>query len=198
MLGLRNIKIKLIDLYLKLYCRYKNVQVDTKHMKFYGLAKLTFNKDSTISIGKNFICRSGINECIDNTICSKINTSKGACLFIGDNFGMSNSTICCTKSITIGNHVKIGVGCMIFDSNFHSTNWIQRKDYRTDVPNAIKKSIEIQDHVFIGARSIITKGVTIGARSIIAAGSVVIKDVPADEIWGGNPAKFIKKINEDS
>lgn len=35
---------------------------------------------------------------------------------------------------------------------------------------------------------------TIGERSIIAAGSVVVKDVPPDEVWGGNPAKFIKKI----
>lgn len=54
---------------------------------------------------------------------------------------------------------------------------------------------KICDDVFIGCRSIILKGVTIGARSIIAAGSVVTKDVPADEIWGGNPAQFIKKIN---
>ena len=42
---------------------------------------------------------------------------------------------------------------------------------------------------------VVNQGVTIGARSIIAAGSVVTKNVPADEIWGGNPAQFIKKIN---
>ena len=41
--------------------------------------------------------------------------------------------------------------------------------------------------------SIILKGCTIGDNSIIAAGSVVCSDVPAGEIWGGNPAKFIKK-----
>lgn len=40
-------------------------------------------------------------------------------------------------------------------------------------------------------------GTIIGARSIVAAGSVVVKDIPADEIWGGNPAKFIRKINND-
>ena len=36
-------------------------------------------------------------------------------------------------------------------------------------------------------------GVTIGEEAIVAAGSVVIKDIPNGEIWGGNPAKPIKK-----
>lgn len=54
--------------------------------------------------------------------------------------------------------------------------------------------LHIEDYVFIGTRSIICKGVTIGDHSVIAAGSVVIKDVPADEVWGGNPAQFIKKL----
>lgn len=54
--------------------------------------------------------------------------------------------------------------------------------------------VQIGNNVFIGTRSIICKGITIGDRSIIAAGSVGVKDIPADEVWGGNPAKFIKHI----
>ena len=50
----------------------------------------------------------------------------------------------------------------------------------------------IEDDVFVGTSCLILKGVTIGARSVIAAGSVVTHNVPPDEIWGGNPAKFIK------
>ncbi|WP_443029399.1 acyltransferase [Sporofaciens musculi] len=38
------------------------------------------------------------------------------------------------------------------------------------------------------------KGVTIGRHSVIGAGSVVTKDVPDKEIWGGNPARYIKKV----
>lgn len=45
---------------------------------------------------------------------------------------------------------------------------------------------------FIGANSLILKGVHIGARSIVGAGSVVTKDVPSDTIVAGNPAKIIK------
>ena len=58
-----------------------------------------------------------------------------------------------------------------------------------------KKGITIEDDVLIGTRSIILKGVTIGARSIVGSGSVVTKSIPSDEIWAGNPAKFIKRIS---
>ena len=53
--------------------------------------------------------------------------------------------------------------------------------------------VKICKDAFIGARSIICNAVTIGENSIIGAGSVVTKDIPANEIWAGNPARFIKK-----
>ena len=55
-------------------------------------------------------------------------------------------------------------------------------------------SIHIGKNVWIGAGSIITGGVTIGDNAIIAAGAVVTKDVPADVLAGGVPAKVIKKL----
>jgi len=52
----------------------------------------------------------------------------------------------------------------------------------------------IGDDVFIGVNSIILKGVNIGPRTIIGAGSVVaIKNIPADSVVYGNPAKIIEK-----
>ena len=83
----------------------------------------------------------------------------------------------------------------IYDSNFHSLDWRKRRNRLEDIADAKKSPICIGDYVFIGAHCIIGKGVTIGDKSIIAAGSVVTRDVPAGEIWGGNPAKFIKKID---
>lgn len=51
----------------------------------------------------------------------------------------------------------------------------------------------IGNDVFIGAKAIILPGLIIGNSSIIGAGSVVTKDIKENEIWAGNPAKFIKK-----
>lgn len=47
----------------------------------------------------------------------------------------------------------------------------------------------------IGAGSTILPGLTIGEKAFVAAGSVVTKDVPAGELWMGNPARFYKKVN---
>lgn len=54
--------------------------------------------------------------------------------------------------------------------------------------------MEVKKRIIIGGFSIILKGVAIGENSIVAAGSVVSKDIPDNEIWGGIPAKFIRKI----
>ena len=54
--------------------------------------------------------------------------------------------------------------------------------------------VKIGNNVFIGAHSIICQPVTIGDDVVIAAGSVVTKNIPSGEIWGGVPAKFIKKV----
>lgn len=54
--------------------------------------------------------------------------------------------------------------------------------------------MEIRDNEFIGAFTIILKGVTVGENSVIGAGSVVTKSVPDNQIWAGNPAKFIRAL----
>lgn len=117
-----------------------------------------------------------------------------AILSIGNNSGITLTAIYCAEKIEIGNYVNIGAGCLVMDTNFHSTNWEIRMDRKKDIINAKTAPVKIDDFVFIGARSIICKGVHIGEKSLVAAGSVVVKDIPAGELWGGNPAKFIKKI----
>ena len=82
---------------------------------------------------------------------------------------------------------------MIFDTDFHSLDWRDRKD-GTDITKRKKASVVIKDLVFIGAHSIILKGVTIGEKSIVGAGSVVAKDIPDGEVWAGNPAKFVRRV----
>jgi acetyltransferase-like isoleucine patch superfamily enzyme len=126
---------------------------------------------------------------------TKIIVTKDAEFIIGSNSGMNGCLIYCSNSIIIGQNVDIGGGTRIYDTNFHSLNYRDRRDSFKDKNNTISLPIIIEDDVFIGTNCIIGKGITIGARSIIAAGSVVVKNIPPDELWGGNPAKFIKKIN---
>lgn len=135
-------------------------------------------------------------EGIDNVTRSQIVILKGAVLEVGDNTGMSQVSITCKQQIHIGSNVKIGAGTLIFDTNFHNTDWKIRSDHERDLSSAQNAPINIGNHVFIGTRSIICKGVTIGDRSIIAAGSVVVKDIPADCIAGGNPCTVIRMINQ--
>ena len=63
-----------------------------------------------------------------------------------------------------------------------------------DRRNTYPAPIVLGKRVWIGSNSTITKGVTIGDNSIVAAGAVVTKDVPANCIVGGVPARIIKKI----
>lgn len=119
---------------------------------------------------------------------------KNAEIRIGNNVGISNSLFHARKSIIIEDNVLIGGGCQILDNDFHPLNYFDRVNKNNEKIKA--KAILIKEGAFIGTNVIILKGVTIGERSIIAAGSVLTQSISAKEIWGGNPAKFIKKINE--
>lgn len=67
-----------------------------------------------------------------------------------------------------------------------------------DLDNTLDKvgTIELFDNCMVGARTILMPGCSVGKNSIIAAGSVVTKKVPDNEVWGGNPAKFIMTTKE--
>ncbi|MCE6991386.1 acyltransferase [Dyadobacter sp. CY323] len=120
---------------------------------------------------------------------------RGASLIIGDHVGISQTALICHIGITIGDYVKIGGGVCIYDTDFHSLDPELRRNPALDFKQKIKKPIIIKDNAFIGAHSTILKGVTIGKNSVIGSGSMVTKSIPDNEIWAGNPAKFVRKIN---
>ena len=118
----------------------------------------------------------------------------GAKLIIGNGVGLSNAAIFAQKEVVVEDEAVIGAGVKIYDTDFHSSI----AEYRMNGNTHIKTSpVRIKKHAFIGGHSIILKGVTVGEEAIVGAGSVVTHDVPDREIWGGNPAKFIKKISVD-
>jgi acetyltransferase-like isoleucine patch superfamily enzyme len=121
-------------------------------------------------------------------------TGPNGLISIGENTGISNSAIVSFESVKIGNNVLIGGGCKIYDTDFHPLNFEDRIIGNEKSDKVKTRAIEICDNVFIGGHSIVLKGVTIGKGSVIGAGSVVTKNIPENEIWAGNPARFIKKL----
>lgn len=149
----------------------------------------------TFILGKNFVMNNGkrYNKIGRQQQCIFF-VGENAELKIGNNVGMSATAIICDKHIRIGDDVKIGGNVVIYDTDFHPLDPTLRKVRAFEKYHTMRKDVVIENSVFIGAHSTILKGVHIGENSIIGAGSVVTKSIPENEIWGGNPAKFIRKL----
>lgn len=190
----------LVKLYLKILSTYngffngrrlKRFEISGHKPTIRGKIK-TFGRGK-LTVGENTVINSSL---MSNPIGGMEKTilfiEKNASCEIGENTGISNSAIVCKKHIKIGSNVRIGGNTCIYDSDFHSLNLEKRVSKKDDDIKC--KDVVIKDGVFIGAHSIILKGVTIGENSIVGAGSVVAKDIPDNEIWGGNPVQFIRKL----
>lgn len=150
---------------------------------------------------KNITFKVGEGSYVSSDITFEKDKSK---LIIGSNTFISGAKFSIAKKIIIGNNVQIAFGTLFFDHNSHSLN---SKFRRKDLPNRFKsqkdwsdvklEELIIEDDVWIGANSIILKGVKLKQGTIIAAGSVVIKSTEPFSLYAGNPAKFIKKLEYD-
>ncbi len=123
---------------------------------------------------------------------STINNAVGD-VFIGDRnlLGISSVVI---GPVTMGNDILLAQHVVLSALNHNFKNIrLPIKDQGVST-----EPIVIEDGVWIGANAVITAGVTIGKNSVVAGGSVVIKDVPAYTLVGGNPAKVLKQYNPNS
>lgn len=147
-----------------------------------------------VRIGDNLYYSSGeaINP-ISSNLRGAVYVEPGASLTIGDNVGMSSTRMWIHESVTIGDNVKIGGCVLITDTDAHPLDYLSR---RTGNEGTKSAPVVIEDDVWIGAHTVILKGVTIGARSVIGAGSVVTKSIPADCVAAGNPCKVIKSASK--
>lgn len=174
-----------------LYCKMK-IGVYNSSWRFWGLPLLAMHKGSSIVIGDHFVaCGDASRNSIG--VAQKViikTTSSSAEIAIGSNVGVSGCSISAADSIFIGDGTFIGSGVLITDNDAHAVHPCLRRD------NAytLSRPVVIGRNVFVGARSIVLKGVTIGEGSVIGAGSVVTKDIPAMSIAAGNPAVVIRQI----
>lgn len=105
------------------------------------------------------------------------------------------------NDVVIGDNVTVKCGVYLWDGITIEDN-VQigpNVTFTNDKYPRAKKPFELQrttikKNASIGAGSIILGGITIGENAMIGAGSVVTKDIPENELWFGNPAKFIRKI----
>jgi len=120
---------------------------------------------------------------------------------IGKNCNI-NCQVFIENDVVIGDNVTIKPGVQIWDGvsleddvfvgpNVTFTNDLFPKSKNKDFE--LKKTI-VKKGASIGANATILAGITIGENSLIGAGSVVTKNIPENEIWIGNPAKFLKNI----
>jgi acetyltransferase-like isoleucine patch superfamily enzyme len=117
----------------------------------------------------------------------------GALIEIGDDAGISSSTIVARERIRIGARTIIGADCLVVDNDFHSLEFKNRRNKTQDFPEV--REVLIGKDCFVGARAIILKGAQLQDRSILGGGSVLTKKTGKQEVWSGNPATCQRILN---
>lgn len=111
---------------------------------------------------------------------------------VGKQCKISSHTFICS-GVTIGDQCFIGHGVMFINDKLpRSVNSSGNLESEQDWAGRYVET-KIGNRVSIGTNATIMGGITIGDSAVIGAGSVVTKNIPAGEIWAGNPAKLLKR-----
>lgn len=136
-----------------------------------ALLRELFSRDHDAYIEPGFRCDYGYN------------------LFLGKNFYANFDCVMLDVCpIRIGDNCMLAPGVHIYTAT-HPLDAAERNSGLE-----FGKPVTIGDNVWIGGRAVINPGVTIGDNAVIASGAVVVKDVPANAVVGGNPARIIKML----
>ena len=163
---------------------------------------IIFNKEGArLTIGNNCTIKSSLLSNLMGLYSRRIIVTRApeAEIAIGNNVGISGTTIYARKKITIGDNTCIGGNCKILDNDFHPIDWEERNKLMSDVHGGDSslipaKEIKIGKNCFIGCNSIILKGTVLGEGCVVGAGAVVAGKFEANSIIAGNPARVIRKL----
>lgn len=167
-----------------------------KNLRLYGVPAIFCGRSAKMEIGDNVRINSSFLSNLIGLYCRTVIIARhlGAEVKIGNNVGISGTTIYARKSITIGDDTIIGGNVKILDNDFHPVDPACRNP---EIPEKIGAApIVIGKNCFIGCNSLILKGVHIGDNAVVGAGSVVSKDVPANCVVAGNPAVIVKEFKK--
>lgn len=179
-----------------LYLKYILAKIKYRgRVRFNGFTVYYAFPGSTINLGNGIVFNSHpLSNLVGLSQRMIIVARHGGRITIGENCGISGSTIYAMEEITIGRDVLVGGNCKIIDNDFHPLSASKRNPQR---PEDIKKRpIRIGDGCFIGANSIILKGTTLGKNCVVGAGSVVHGTWPDNSIIAGNPARMVGENEE--
>jgi acetyltransferase-like isoleucine patch superfamily enzyme len=109
---------------------------------------------------------------------------------IGNNVSIREfASIGCQGGLRIGNDVSLAYGAVVLTTEHDYRN----AKFIRDVPTILKETI-IEENVWVGARVVITAGITIGQGTVIGAGAVVTKSIPSNSVAVGVPAHVIDQL----
>ena len=122
---------------------------------------------------------------------ARIGTGCNICAYV-----LIENEVVVGNDVTVKSGVQLWDGVTLEDNVFVGPNVTFTNDLlpRSKNPDWKLSKTVVKKGASIGANATIICGITIGEGAVIGAGSVVTKDVPAGEIWVGNPAKFLRKV----
>jgi acetyltransferase-like isoleucine patch superfamily enzyme len=116
---------------------------------------------------------------------SSVIVEPGASLRLESGFINNGARISCFTGVSIGHGAHIGPDAIVMDSDSHAI---------APASGPVSAPVKIGDHVWIGARAMVLKGVTIGDGAVVAAASVVTKDVAPGTLVAGSPARYVRDV----
>lgn len=127
----------------------------------------------------------------DSMIESPFHCSYGRHIYLGDHVYINVSCVILDNNeVRIGDHVMIGPTVQIYTAahDLQAERRIQGWE--------VAKPVTVGDRVWIGGGAILLPGVSVGANAVVGAGAVVTRDVPANTVVAGNPARVIRRLDE--